>query len=306
MSKWNLALANRIKSLQGEHKSHNSACIIVTRDDGIKKILGNKATIGGVEYKVLPDDYYSRAKAKDKGALPCFNIDLTGPGKLEISTDYWKEPEKETRYSGPSESPASKKKAFAPVVEILGLSKAESEETLEALGNSKRLVPHKFGGNVRDSVFWRIMEIKAQEFNDPKKTDSISKEMFLKKHLHYLHGDGKRIFEMFAGKLTLPEIAKLPPEKVFNLLSAMEWGSYELSDPVKFAKGDPCDVLKWASLPKEMLKQLYQEEIRKRVPKKKPEKKPEGKKQAKAKTPAAKGTTPEKPVKKNKAAKAKK
>jgi hypothetical protein len=136
------------------------------------------------------------------------------------------------------------------------------------------------------------MEIKAQEFNDPKKTDSISKEMFLKKHLHYLYGERKRIFEMFAGKLAVPDIAKLPPEKVFNLLSAMEWGSYELSDPVNFAKGDPCDVLKWAGLPKETLKQLYQDEIRKRIPKKKPaEKKPTEK-------ATAKKATAKKPVKK--------
>jgi len=295
--KWNQAIANRIKSLKGEHKAHAEASLIVANGNELVKLLGSKAAIDGAEYKVLPWRWNTEAGKKDKGAQPCFEIRIMGSGKLEIKPGYWKEPEKSSgAYDTP---PASKKKAFNPVVEVLNLPKAEAEETLDALSNSKRLVPGNFENNVRDSVFWRVMEIKAQEWGDPKKTDSISKDMFLKKHLHFLHGEGKKIFGMFVGKMTVADIAKLPSEKVFNLLSAMEWNSWEFADPVEFKKGDRCDILRWAGLKEETLKQLYQEEIRKRIPKKKPE----AKKQAEAKTAKAKDKTAKKPAPEKKAEK---
>jgi len=293
MQKWDKILTNRIKSLKGEHKSHAAACLIVTSDDKVKKILGAKVTIDGTEFNILPYDYYSDAKAKDAGAHPCFNIRFSGSGKLEIGLEYWKKPEKGT--SGLSLSPASKRKDFAPVVKVLDLPKAEMDEKLDALENRKRLTPNGFNDNIRNAVFWRIMDIKAQEFNDPKKADSISKEMFLKKHLACLHGNGKRIFEMFAGnfngKETITNLSKLSSEKVFMLLSAMEWSEWELPTADKYEK-KPFDILNWAGISNEKLKQLYQEEILKRIPKKKPEaKKPAEKKQAKPKTPAVKKTT---------------
>ena len=300
VAKRNQAIGKGIKSVKGEHKTHAEASLIIPsgNSDEWEKFLGSKVTFDGIEYKVLPWRWNTEAKAKDKGAVPCFEIRIKGSGKLEVTPGYWKEPEKWN--SGANESPASKKKAFNPVVEILNLPKAEAEETLDALSNSKRLVPGNFENNVRDAVFWRVMEIKAQEWKDPKKTDSVSKEPFLKKHLHYLHGDGKKIFEMFVGKMTIADIAKLPHEKVFNLLCAMEFTCFEFDDPVKFKKGNKCDALKWAGLPEDTLKKLYQEEISKRIPKKKPEKKAEVKKDAKPKTSGAEDTTAGKKTEKKK------
>ena len=299
MEKWVTLLTNRIKSLKGEHKSHDAAALIVLHESKFEKIMGKKITIDNIEYSVLSWSYFTSAKAKDKGAQPCFAISTTTSGKLEIKPEYWKKSD-EAVLGGASDSPASKRKDFAPIVNVLDMPKAEIDETLTALSNRKRLTASGLGDNVRDSVFWRIMEIKKQEFDDPKKVDSVSKESFLKKHFNYLHGNGKRVFEMFVGNTAIPDIAKLPSEKVFMLLAAMEWGEYELANPVEFEKGKPCDVLKWAGIPTEKLKQLYQEEIRKRLPKKPGEKKakkqkpdviPDNKKPEKPKTSGAKKTT---------------
>jgi ParB/RepB/Spo0J family partition protein len=268
MKKWHTALTDRIKSLKGEHKTHAAAVLIVSGsyDDKFLKILGTKINLDGVDYTVLPHNWQTEAKAKEAGAQPCFGINITSSGKLELKPEYWKEVGKG---NGSTESTDSKKKGFAPVVKLLDLPKAEMDEALDALGNSKRLVPQNFGNNVSESVFWRVMEIKAKDFNDPKNIDSFGKELFLKKHLAYLHGEGKKVFEMFVGKMTATEIAKLTSDKVFMLLAAMECSCYEMPRPADFEKEKLCDILKWADIPNETLKQLYQEEIRKRIPKKK-------------------------------------
>jgi hypothetical protein len=290
MKKWHTALADRIKSLKGEHKNHAAAALIVsgTYDDKFLKILGTKINLDGVDYTVLPYNWQSEAKAKEAGALPCFGINISSSGKLELKPEYWKEA---GRGNGSAESADSKKKGFAPVVKLLDLPKAEMDEALDALGNSKRLVPQNFGNNVSESVFWRVMEIKAKDFNDPENTGSFGKELFLKKHLACLHGEGKKVFEMFVGKMTAAEIAKLASDKVFMLLAAMECGSYEMPRPEDFEKEKLCDILKWADIPDGALKQLYQEEIRKRIPKKKPAVKGEPAQKAAAKKPAAKKST---------------
>jgi len=298
MEKWATVLASRIKSLKGEYKSHAAAALIL-HESGLEKITGKKITIDGAEYSVLPWRWNTEAKAKDKGALPCFHISMSASGKLEIKPEYWKKSD-EAILGGVSASPASKRKDFAPIVNVLDMPKAETEETLDALSNRKRLTAAGLGDNVRDSVFWRIMEMKKQEFDDPQKADSASKEAFLKKHFHYLHGNGRKVFEMFVGKMAISDIAKLPPGKVFLLLAAMEWAEHELVNPVDFEKGKPCDILKWAGIPNEQLRQLYKEEISRRMPKKPGEKKaekqkpdviPDNKKSEKSKTSGAKKTT---------------
>jgi hypothetical protein len=296
MKKWHTALADRIKSLKGEHKTHAAAALIVSGsyDDKFLKILGTKTNLDGADYTVLPYNWQTEAKAKEAGAQPCFGINISSSGKLELKPEYWKEAGKG---NGLPQSIDSKKKGFAPAVKLLDLPKAEMDEVLDVLGNSKRLVPQNFGDNVRISVFWRVMEIKAKDFNGPENIGSFGKELFLKKHLAYLHGEGKKVFEMFAGKMAAAEIAKLASDKVFMLLVAMECSSYEMPRPedfeADFEKEKLCGILTWADIPNETLKRLYQEEIRKRIPKKKPAKKNlavkgETAKKAAAKKPAAK------------------
>jgi hypothetical protein len=82
----------------------------------------------------------------------------------------------------------------------------------------------------------------------------------------------------------------------------MECGSYEMPRPADFEKEKLCDILKWADVPSETLKQLYQEEIRKRIPKKRP-----AEKNLTVKGEAAKKAAAKKPdAKKSKKAKAQK
>jgi len=301
LQKWQKVLAGRFKSLTGEHKTHAGACLIVANSNDFQKIIGNQTTIEGTGYKVLPYNHFSNANAKDKGAQPCFTVGISHSGKLEIACDYWKAAEKQAYGSGMSNT--EKKKKLTPVVEILDLPKTEKDEALEAMSNSKRISPYGLSSNVRDSVFWRIVDIKAQEFNDPNDVNHSYKEMFLKKYFSNLHGSDKKIFEKFVGDMAIPDLAKIVSDKIFALLLAMEWSIYELPQPEDFSKGKQCEILKWAGLglAPDKLKEIYQDEIRRRIPKQKPEKeKPEGEKQEKTKTPVAKKTAEKKSEKKNK------
>jgi len=76
LQKWDKTLANRIKSLKGNHKTHAETRIIASNDNRFQKIAGNKITIDGIEYKALPYRWDNRAEAKDKGARPCFLIGI--------------------------------------------------------------------------------------------------------------------------------------------------------------------------------------------------------------------------------------
>jgi len=301
LKKWDQRLTAGMKSLKGEHKSHAASVLIVCNDNDLKNLLGTKITIDGTAYKVIPWHWDETNAKKETGAEPCFTIRILSSGKLEIKPEFWK---KDTGYTGSVISPTLQRKGLAPIVKLLDLPKEETEESLNALGNRKRLIPSNFSDNVREAVFWRIMEIKAEEFKDPKKLEAICKELFLKKHLAYFGGGKKRIFELFVGKESIPEIAKLVSDKVFALLFAMELNSYELPRPEELEKEKPSDLLKWAGIPAEKLKQLYQEEIRKRLPKQKPA--PAEKKQAKPKTaekPAVKKSAKAKPAEKKPAEK---
>jgi len=305
MKKWDQRLTAGMKSLKGEHKSHAASVLIVCNDNDLKNLLGTKITIDGTAYKVIQWHWGETNTKKETGAEPCFTIRVLSSGKLEIKPEFWKKNDTGSN-TGSVISSALQRKGLAPIVKLLDLPKEETEESLDALGNRKRLIPSNFSDNVREAVFWRIMEIKAEEFKDPKKIEAICKELFLKKYLAYFGGGKKRIFELFVGKESIPEIAKLVSDKVFTLLFAMELNSYELPRPEELEKEKPSDLLKWAGIPAEKLRQLYQEEIRKRLPKQKPvakpAEKPAVKKSAKAK-PAAKKPTVKKPVAKGMAKK---
>ena len=301
LQKWEKVLAGRIKSLKGEHKTHAQACLIVSIDEQFRKIVGNKTTIDGAEYKVLPYDYYTNATAKDKGAQPCFNINVSHSGKLEIDREYWKEKEKQSNRYGDGMSTSQKRKQLSPVIDILDLPKPERDIALEAMSNSKRISPYGFGNNVRESVYWKIIDIKAEEFTNPETVNHNYKELFLKKYFSNLGSANKRIFEKFTGNISIPVLAELDSDKIFALLLAMEWNSYDIPDPEDYAKGKQGkeDVMKWVNLAPEKVKKIYQEEISRRIPKAKPEvtkpaeKKPKGPKATKTK-PAAKKAAKEK------------
>lgn len=295
LKKWEQVLAGKIKSLKGERKSHaETALIVASNRYDFFDIAGKKMTIGGVDYKVLPFSYSTNASAKDKGAKPCFEIGISHSDKLEIACAYWKEAEKQSHSYSPGLSKTEKRKRLKPIVDILTLPQAEKDKALDAMSDSKRISPFSFSNNVRDSVFWKVIEIKAQEFNDPANVNHSYKEIFLKKYLSNLSGNDKKIFEAFVGKTPISDIAKLVSDKIFALLLAMEWNTYDMPEPEDFAKGKQSKILEWVGLAPDRLRSIYQYEIHKRIPKEKPEakiKKPAEKKQEKPKTPAAKKTT---------------
>ena len=175
LKKWEKVLADRIKSLKGEHKTHSDSLLIVSSSQQFDKITGKKTIIDGAEYEVRSFSYYTDANAKDKGAQPCFKIGISNSGKLEIARGYWKIAEKTS--SNTNASSASKKKSLAPVVDILDLPKEEREEALEAMNNSKRISPYGLSSNIRESVFWKVIDLKAQEFADPQGVNHDYKEM---------------------------------------------------------------------------------------------------------------------------------
>jgi ParB/RepB/Spo0J family partition protein len=286
MKKFNQVLSNRIKNQKSTNKTHTEAAILLVPNDNMIKILGDKYTIDGVTYKVLGFSYMTQANSKDKEAKPCFNLTISSSGKLEIKCEYWG---KSSIYStSNTKSPTEQRKEFAPIVKLLELPKMETEAALDAINSRSRLKARNFADNVRESVFWRIMEIKAEEFKSMK-NDSVCKELFLEKHFKYINGNEKKIFDMFAGKTSISELAKLSSDKVFALLVALEWNSYELPNPEKLTKDNSHNILKWAGMSQEEIKKLYQEEIIKRIPKSKPvEKKPVEKKSAKTKPSTAK------------------
>jgi ParB family chromosome partitioning protein len=311
MQKWNRVLSGRIKSLKGEHKSHAQADVIATDSDRFQKLAGKKITVDGIDYKVLPYNYTNRAQAKEKDAKPCFVIDISHSGNLKVTCEYWAAKAEAYSYSGYSsksdKSPAVKRKEFAPVVKLLDLPAEQENEALEAMSNSKRISLYGLKENVRTSAFWKIVDIKAQEFNDPKHVQNC-RETFLEKYFSNLHGSDKKIYDTFVGKLSIVEIANMPPDKIFSLICAMEFNFYDMPDLEELSKGKKEDILKWIALAPEKLKEVYQEEIRKRIPKQKPEpKKPVEKKQAQPKTPtankSAKQPAAKKPIPKEPAAK---
>jgi len=291
LKKWEQVLTGRIKSIKGERKSHiETTLIIVYQYNDFFKIAGKKMTIDGIDYKVLPHSWSNEANAKDKDAKPCFEIGINNSDKLEIVPVYWKEADKQSSSYRQGMSSIEKRKRLKPIVDLL--PQESKEKALDAMNESKRISPSGLSNNVRDSVFWKIINIKSQEFNDPKNVNHSYKEIFLKKYFSNLSGNGKKIFEMFVGKTPISDIAKQVSDKIFALLLAMEWAPYDMPEPEEFAKGKQSKILEWVGLPVDKLKPLYQEEIQKRIPKEKPEaKKPVEKKQAKPKPPAANKTT---------------
>lgn len=292
--KMDKALANGINSLN--KKSHaNCSLILVNKYGGdFQHLIGKELIIDEKKYKVLPEDYQHRASASDKDAVPCYYITISRE-KLDIQPQYWVANKSSSSSSiNKNAGSAEKRKKLSPIVNLLDIPEEEKKIALDAMNNSKRISEFGLKQNVRESAFWRIIETKAEEFNDPKKLDQNAKEIFVLKHFSkHFNGNDKKIFEQFAGKKSIEEIAKMPSEKIFALICALEWDPWGMPDPGEMEKKEYANIMKWIGATAG-LKTIYQEEIRKRIPKTKPEEK----KQAKPKAAADKPAENKKPAKK--------
>jgi len=307
--KMSAVLDDRIKSLN--RKSHADCSLILVNKYGgdFQHLAGKEIEIGGKKFKVLAHEYDHQTNASDKDAVPCYYININQE-KLDIQPQYWNAKKasssSSSSSSGKNAGSAEKRRKLAPIVNLLDMPEEQKKEALEAMNNSRRISEYGLKENVRTSAFWRIIEAKAQDFGDPKKLDQTAKESFVIKHFSkYLNGSDKKIFEQFAGKISIAEIAKMPAEKIFALICAMEFSPYDMPDPGEMEKEKYTGVIKWTGLSAKELKAIYQEEIRKRIPKTKPEpKKPAENKPAKpAPATATKKTTAKKPVAKKAIAK---
>jgi ParB/RepB/Spo0J family partition protein len=277
MKKWHDVLSGRISNVKDGHKkTHEAATLICTEDYNEKliKIFGNKVSFGDVNFSLKKMEYFQRTNANDKEAIPCFMVEITHNGKLEIKPGYWRAKAASGSGSSADYVPSStKKKELAPIVKLLNLPAEEEARALNAMTESRRITTYGLKQNVLDNAFDKIIAVKAQEFNSLETTESGAKISFLKKYfqtIKYKKRD-KEIFDAFVGKRSFEELAQMPEEKIFSLLCALEYSAYELPDLKEFDKNEKNDALNWIGSAKGKLKEIYQEEIRKRIPKQKQE-----------------------------------
>lgn len=301
LNRWQKILANRIFSIMGEYKkTHGNAVLICTEDyhEKLIKILGKKVKLEEINFTIRKMEYYQRASANDKEATACFIVDISHNGKLEIKPSYFRERalSRSSSSSGEYKPEPTKKKSLTPIVKLLELPAEEETKALNAMTESRRVTTSGLVQNVREKAFDKIIEVKVQEFNSPKITETGAKIAFLKKYFENIKykKSEKTIFDSFVGKMSFEELAKMPEEKIFSMLCAFEYSSWQLPDPDKFDKEKNNGVMEWIGASKGKLKEIYQEEIRKRIPKQKPDLKPATSHQ---KTPPVKKPTARKPAK---------
>ena len=289
LTRWQKILVNRIFSIRGEHKkTHENATLICTEDyhEELIKILGKKVKLEEINFTICKMEYYQKASANDKDAVPCFIVEITHSGKLEIRPGYFREKALSGNRisSGEYKPEPTKKRDLAPIVKLLDLPAEEETKALTAMTESRRVTTSGLVQNVREKAFDKIIEVKAQAFNSPKVTETSAKIAFLKKYFENIKHkkSEKAIFDNFVGKRSFEELAKMPEEKIFSMLCAFEYSSWQLPNPNKFDEKKDNGIMEWIGTSKSKLKEIYQEEIRKRIPKTKPEpKKPLEKKQVK-------------------------
>jgi hypothetical protein len=172
------------------------------------------------------------------------------------------------------------KSEFLEAVKILNLPKEEAAATVAGLDRDKTIDYWKFEKDIREKIFRRLMEIKAAQDEDQKDIDR-----YLTRHLidgnygHGLNDDQKKIYKIFTGKdpgKDLKDVKALSLPRQFGLLLALEYDDTDipLTDNFIKTKKDMNDFLTWTGLPREKIKELYQEAIREALPKPKAEKLP--------------------------------
>jgi hypothetical protein len=256
----------RLKAVIKKNPEHAEGRILVVSNE-VKKIFGKTDwNLNGLEYQVKLNSWKNNANKTDKGVVPCFGLTLDDD--LEIVPSHWKEEKKE---------PARKEKSdYTDAVKILDLPKEEAAATIKAL-DGKKESHWEFETKIREKIFWRLMEMKASQDEDEKDIDRYLVKRFITgEYGHGLNKDQEKIFKIFTGKdpaKDLKDIKVLPWPRLFALLTAIDSDDSQIPCTDAFMKSkDTNGFLVWTGVPREKIKELYQEAIREALPKPKAEK----------------------------------
>ena len=258
LDKWIKALERKIKNLKGENKSHAEANILVSTDSRFRKILGKTVTLDQVEYKLLHDHWETRAEKEGRNTHPCFSIELSTSGNLEIKPSFRKEPK----------TAAEKKEEskFASIVNLLELPKEEAAQTIATF--ESKFKPKNTWDNpssdvkraIRQKVIYKVLEIKAQQPDNEKEID-----LFLETNIK--RKSNEKVIKLFAGTNNIKDIRKLSWPKLFAMLNALDrCEPYHLPDIDQVSSIKTHAVTEWAGISIAQLKEMYREEIKAQVP----------------------------------------
>ena len=259
LDKWIKVLERKIKKLKGDNKSHAEATIFVSTDNRFRKILGKTVTLDQVEYKLLHNHWETRAEKEGRNTHPCFELELSTSGNLDIKPSFRKDPKTTT-----SKKEESK---FIGMVSLLELPKEEADKTIVAL--EAKFKPKSSYDNpawdvarsVKRNVNYKVLEIKAQQPDNEKEID-----IFLETYLN--RNKDEKVLKFFTGSTNIKDIRSLSIPKLFALLNALNRSEpYHLPDINEIANIKKHAFTDWAGVTIPELKAMYQEEIQKLTPK---------------------------------------
>jgi len=285
MAKWIKLLSNRIKSVKREHKDHAGASLIVTQNDGFKKIFGKGVTVDGVGYGITSFTYDGTRPLQkpEAGAMPCFDVELDNSGKLLVHPRYWKEPEKK-------KSAEKVSNPIAPLIKLAELPKEEAAAATAALEKSckspdaKSRAVSDIEDKVQEKVLARLMERVLKQPDDDKYIDR-----YLDEWLDF-DSDHWDAVKLFTGKDNdVKALRKLSWPKLFACLCAGDFSYYDLPALEKMASVKQNKIADFAGVSMEELRRMYKEEIRALLPKPTTEAKPAKQPAAEKKTTRGKG-----------------
>jgi ParB/RepB/Spo0J family partition protein len=288
MQKWTKLLTASVKAAKAQFKTHTEAKIILCDNDGLYKIFGKTMVLDGVEFEILNIHWNNRPDKKQltKGHLPCFMVDVnyTDFNNYDDSEDdsettidfvfeprYWKEPAKEKETAG-QQTQSKKESDFAPAVKILGLPKEEAVAAVKAFeDNKEKLAYYNLENKIQEKVFWKIMEERPKKgYSEADSILFITSYLQENTSLHY-NKEQLKIFKLFTGadysKKIIPELAKLPKEKLLALLFVLSIDPSDLPDTRHIDTDKDNEILKWAGVKPEELREMYKEEIKVLLPK---------------------------------------
>jgi ParB/RepB/Spo0J family partition protein len=284
LQKWIALLSEKIKNLKTRHKTHAETALIAYGSSSLRRILGKEAKIGDTKYTLIRSAYNNPDGKPGKNSKPCFGIDLSSNGNLEIKAVYWKE-EKQSRGQ---HQQTERESRFAPAVRLLGLPEESTATVIKALeANSNKMQYWQLNSKLQQKHFWPLIEerLKAK----PAESDV---DWYLKEIAFARVGDtSKKTIKLFTGnefsEKQIPDLKKLPKEKLFLLLSAMEFSYNDMPDPGDLESDRYMGFLKWLGVTKEKIQELYRADLSAMIPKPAAPKKETEAKPAQGEKPAA-------------------
>jgi ParB/RepB/Spo0J family partition protein len=231
--------------------------------DGIPRFWPKNAgavTIGGVEYQIKKYTYANCCYKKEKGSFYAWNVEYspyyTG-GNLRISRGLYKEitPKKEEA----KEKPLSKYN----LDKVIERTAEEYREIDAAIQKKREKSYFDIENEVRRAVLKKIISAQSVKGPDPRAEERFWQGYFERNDNN--NDNNKGIYEIYTGEIFTKDCAgvlrRYPREKVFEMLTAMDLGLYELPDFEDLAevKERPCAPMEFAGMGAEAFTALYRE-----------------------------------------------